>query len=541
MTLDYSGNLGLGVTPSAWDAGTFKAIQVSNGLVFAGQVGAASAKIGTNWFYDGSYKYIANGSVSRYDLDGDSHKWYIAPSGTAGNAISFTQAMTLDASGNLLVGGTSSSGERLQVTGTAKFSANLSAIFNSNSNTPYIRFDQSSSAKFFIGERSIVSGSGGTGYDFYSASGNDIQFFTNGSSTSRLAISTSGNVGIGTSSPAYKLDVFDAAGTSVVVGAATGKIFIYGDNAGGTVGTLTSIPLRFSTNGTENMRITSGGNVGIGTTNPTNKLQVVGGRTFIETGNEIYTLGLSRSGANAYYLGISNSGSPDLYFSNNAGTTRVTFTDGGNVGIGTTSPDSKLVVSGSGTVTSKVVSSDNQANVYLQGTFGQFENAVGDLYITNNAASSPIIFRAGSATERMRITSGGEILVNTTSDAGDYKLQVNGNGLFTGRLLVNNAADDADIAMTIKAPSGVGKYIMFGRDASDIAKFTLSSSGDIVTGGSIKTAAPSGGTAGAWKLGTTETFSCTPGGGGNGFSTTVVRIDIGGTAYFIPTVTDGWC
>jgi len=46
---------------------------------------------------------------SHYDLDGGAHKWYNAPSGTAGDGISFTQAMTLDASGNLLVGTTSTS------------------------------------------------------------------------------------------------------------------------------------------------------------------------------------------------------------------------------------------------------------------------------------------------------------------------------------------------------------------------------------------------------------------------------------------------
>jgi hypothetical protein len=43
------------------------------------------------------------------------HIWYNAPSGTAGNAITWTQAMTLDASGNLLVGTTSLSGGKINV------------------------------------------------------------------------------------------------------------------------------------------------------------------------------------------------------------------------------------------------------------------------------------------------------------------------------------------------------------------------------------------------------------------------------------------
>jgi hypothetical protein len=55
--------------------------------------------------------------AARYQVGGGAHYWYTAPSGTAGNAISFTQAMTLDASGNLLVGQTSG-GERLSVAAT---------------------------------------------------------------------------------------------------------------------------------------------------------------------------------------------------------------------------------------------------------------------------------------------------------------------------------------------------------------------------------------------------------------------------------------
>jgi hypothetical protein len=52
----------------------------------------------------GGWKYKATGFASQYIQVNSQHRWQIAASGTAGNAITFTQAMTLDASGNLLVG-----------------------------------------------------------------------------------------------------------------------------------------------------------------------------------------------------------------------------------------------------------------------------------------------------------------------------------------------------------------------------------------------------------------------------------------------------
>ena len=72
---------------------------------------------------------------------------------------------------------------------------------------------------------------------------------------------SSGNVGIGTSSPAYLLDIFGSGGTSMAVGASTGKIFLYADNAGSTVGSLSAIPMRFNVNGSERMRILPTGGI----------------------------------------------------------------------------------------------------------------------------------------------------------------------------------------------------------------------------------------------------------------------------------------
>ena len=111
LRLDSSGNLGLGVTPSAWTS-PFVAQQIGSGigsLVLAGRTdGGADMFIGRNVYYGGSptdFRYIGTGTATRYRCDGATHAWSIAASGTAGNAITFTQAMTLDASGNLSLAG----------------------------------------------------------------------------------------------------------------------------------------------------------------------------------------------------------------------------------------------------------------------------------------------------------------------------------------------------------------------------------------------------------------------------------------------------
>jgi len=103
MRLDTSGNLGLGVTPSNW-GGAAGFFELPNGRSVSFQ--GINGVISTNAYYDTSWKYKTTNFAAKYDQDTGAHQWYTAPSGTAGNAISFTQAMTLDASGRLGVGTT---------------------------------------------------------------------------------------------------------------------------------------------------------------------------------------------------------------------------------------------------------------------------------------------------------------------------------------------------------------------------------------------------------------------------------------------------
>jgi hypothetical protein len=121
MLLDSSGNLGLGVTPSAWS--TFSTFQVSRGSLAAN---SSEVDLSHNAYFDGSnWRYIGNGfATNQYQFNGG-YAWRIAPSGTAGNAISFTQAMTLDASGNLLVGRTTGTGANIDVYESASTDATI--------------------------------------------------------------------------------------------------------------------------------------------------------------------------------------------------------------------------------------------------------------------------------------------------------------------------------------------------------------------------------------------------------------------------------
>jgi hypothetical protein len=100
-----SGNLGLGVTPSAWDSG-IAALEQKNGSVLA-SAGPTMNYSANAYFGSGSWRYTTTAAASYFVQASGAHAWFTAPSGTAGNAISFSQALTLDANRNLALNTTS--------------------------------------------------------------------------------------------------------------------------------------------------------------------------------------------------------------------------------------------------------------------------------------------------------------------------------------------------------------------------------------------------------------------------------------------------
>jgi hypothetical protein len=150
MRIDSSGNLGLGVTPSAWSAPAF---QISRGSHFAD---TGSVSMQHNAYFNSGWKYIASsqGALQFQAIPGTGFLWSTAPSGTAGNAISFSEAMRIDSSGNLLVG-RSSAGAAATDNGHVFYGSGQHYIFSNA--TECVRFYETSGSGQQVGSISITS------------------------------------------------------------------------------------------------------------------------------------------------------------------------------------------------------------------------------------------------------------------------------------------------------------------------------------------------------------------------------------------------
>lgn len=173
MRLDSSGNLGLGVTPSAWSQG--KGFEVG----YLGNAIWSSASnetiISQGAYYNTGWKYATSSiKTSYYSQYQGTHSWSTAPSGTAGTAITFTQAMTLDASGRLLLGNTTSIASSLgsanmQISGATQGAGSTqNLVFNTSASGPVFELGLSKNAT--VGSQTIVSSGNNLGSIRFSGS-----------------------------------------------------------------------------------------------------------------------------------------------------------------------------------------------------------------------------------------------------------------------------------------------------------------------------------------------------------------------------------
>jgi hypothetical protein len=538
MRLDASGNLGLGVTPSAW-AGGYTVLQVLNLSLFG--TSGLDLNLASNTYYDGtSYKYIGNGFATMYNQFQGKHYWSTAGTSTAGNTISFTQAMTLNASGNLSIGNTNDT-YKLDVSGTGRFTGMLTSslgnnnrIFTTNgATTGYLYADIiNTGGRLVWGVETSTGNTLGSGYDAYASviasnttanlnfGTNAIKRFTLDGSTGAATFSSSVTAkgfindtatGISSSGGMFRL----SNGYTYFVGNSTDNGAILSNGAGtATVQALSPSGstgyLLFETGGgSERMRITSGGNVGIGSSSP---LAVTNFTTLTINGTSASLIEMQAGGTSYARIQASSSemsliarGNTPMVFYTNPGsdTERMRITSGGNVGIGSTNTDPLSL--GRDRNLAIVTTSTNAALTIVGGSAGRIDFGVGStrtagIYsdVSNyteifTSTSLPLVFSTNS-TERMRITSAGEACIGRTTAYG--------------------------------------------------AGFLLNVQGNIYASAAIVTGAPSGGSSANWKLGGVNTGTCVPSSWGDftsWFTGTVIDIEINGTTYKIPAVISNYC
>ena len=106
VIIDDNGNVGIGVAPSS-SLSSYKTLEV-NGAVLTGHNSKTNAELYSNIYLDSSgvIRYLANSNATHLSMYQGKYTFNVAPSGTAGDAITWTNAMSLDTSGNLAVSGT---------------------------------------------------------------------------------------------------------------------------------------------------------------------------------------------------------------------------------------------------------------------------------------------------------------------------------------------------------------------------------------------------------------------------------------------------
>ena len=375
-------------------------------------------------------------------------------SSTVINRWGIYQAGTSDRNyfaGNTLIKTTTDNGtDALQVAGSGNFSSSVTAGGRITSGPGafrvggfYIPYGGSTASRnwavtndeIVFGDFSIITSTTQTG---------DVNLY-------RLYINPSGNVGIGTTSPFNfggghrTLDI--RGGTTSSIGAVfAGNSdrsavlgFYINPATGGIVGTSSNHYLQLVTNDAERVRITSGGNVGIGTTSPFDfggghrTLDIRGGTT--SSIGAVFAGNSDRSAVLGFYINpaaggtVGTSSNHYLQLVTND-MERVRITSGGNVGIGTATPNSnadrtlQLHNGGTGSTYLKISNSTSGNGINDGLDIGEINS---DTYIINRENGFMAFWT--NSTERMRITSDGNVGIGT----------INPNG---GRLHIGDSGDD---------------------------------------------------------------------------------------------------
>jgi hypothetical protein len=343
----------------------------------------------------------------------------------AADTIAFTEggveSMRITSAG--LVGiGTSSPTTNLEVSSTGDTIVTINAA---NNNDSKLVFSEAGSAEYSI----IMDG--------LSGSTQSLQFYNNRTATEAMRITSAGFVGIGTSSPAAKLEIAQNA-----------------DNTDGP-------KLRIANNG-----------------NTLSNGQLIGGIDFFN-GDD------SGEGVGAYIYSIGRIFGQDLRFATGGTTERMRIDSSGNMGIGLTSPAVRLDVNGGGTSlsgTAEVNVQITQNTTTKRGLLLGYDNTSQIGIIGANSAgnnSSLAFWTYNSAwAEKMRLDASGNLLVGKTSAT----ITTAGAPVYFGAL---SATRDAEVVATINRLTNDGGLVSFRQDSTEEGSISVSGTTVSYNGGHL--------------------------------------------------------
>jgi len=398
---------------------------------------------------------LSQGASTGYILQSDAsgNSSWVSPTGIGGTYTA-SNGLTLTGS-NFILGGQLTQNTRLNIGNTEVFYVDYSTgNAGIGTTSPGQKLEINGNIKLTNTTNTIQIANGGITFGrdtgdiakIYGAGGVELNYYNGSISTPGIFLNSSGNVGIGTTSPTQKLTV---AGGDVLLDNATYLRFKNSSGSEMAILGLKSDNKLYLRNGGDSLTIDTTSNVGIGTTAPSRKLQVVmpfssnqdNGLRVSSIGEEYVIDYGMKSDSGGGFRGAITIDSTGI-----SPTELLSFTTAGNVGIGTTAPSKKLDVVGDINLTGTIFSSGTS------GSSGQVLTSTGTglQWVDSSSVGSTNSYSAGSGltlasntfklggalTENMRLNIGntealyvdyasGNVGIGTSSPG--YKLQVEGD------------------------------------------------------------------------------------------------------------------
>ena len=400
--------------------------------------------------------------------------------GTATNTSLISDVVYVDDANDRVGIGTTSPNEKLTVAGQIQVTdssaqARLS-LNNTGTGDSQINFQLLGSSKFTLGvDNSDI--------DKFKISGSSVL-----GSNDRLVIDSSGNVGIGTTSPQAKTRIFNSLNQDGLVVENSSASFLYSAIFANNTSTTNGNLLRLRSSGSDKMLVLGNGNVGIGTTTPQYKLDVNGDTrvagAYYDSNNAPGTSGQILSSTATGTNWISGSAIPGV--PDGSGTTNylarwtdadtlgigTTYDNGTNVGIGTTSPSGRLTIgSGVATDNSTMFNVNGQYNdvgfnggtsgLLTQGVWSFINSGTWDqtrFYVQDqNNSNSRLTFDFKGNGGNINIlagTSSGNVGIGTTNPEAILHINGTEDTTYWGPLIKSTSTNPARLTFTNTEGSG---------------------------------------------------------------------------------------